>query len=136
MAITPTETPTPIPAFAPVESPELGSSEAGVDVGVVVIDAVGAEAISVDCHAIPTGIACIKGLWYTIAVVVVGVVPRTEYVMVVEPLLVLRQGSRLYQFRSFGRSVAMVKPLNMGKRMSEINLSGKYTCKFRTLDSM
>lgn len=74
MAITPTETPTPIPAFAPVDSPDLDAAgvsvsiEFEVEVGFEVASAVGAWFVvegdmrSDDCHAMPTGIACIRGV--------------------------------------------------------------------------
>lgn len=94
MAITPTETPTPIPAFAPVESPDPGSAEMEVDVADV--EAVGVDVRSVDCHASPTAIACIKGVGYSIAVVVIDSGPTNEYVIVSVPKLLFVQGSVLY----------------------------------------
>jgi hypothetical protein len=93
-----------MPAFAPVDRPDplsVFGAEELVTVGVGVM--------SVDCHAISTGIACIKGVAWTISLVVDGVVPVIVYVKVVTPLLLQVQGSSSYQSCAF--SVAMVNPL-------------------------
>lgn len=77
--------PTPIPAFAPVESPD---EELDVDVDdaegpvlevnmTVAEDFTTASTLSVDCHLSSTGYAWMMGCVYVMAVVVVGVTPRT-----------------------------------------------------------
>jgi hypothetical protein len=128
MAITPTETPTPIPAFAPVERPELLSPELGAELVVAAAEVVAAELVAIvelvavvgvrstdvdtvsdDCHARPTGIAWYIGWDQVIAVVVVGVTPTTLNVIVVATSVVLIHGSGVYHAR--GLSVATVKPL-------------------------
>lgn len=81
-------TPIPIPAFAPVESPEEALDELGVDVAdaevpvlevnmTVAEDSTTASTLSVDCHLSSTGYAWMIGCVYVTAVVVVGVTPRT-----------------------------------------------------------
>jgi hypothetical protein len=83
-----TAMPIPIPAFAPVESPEEALDELDVDVDdaevpapelnmTVAEDSTTASTLSVDCHLSSTGYAWIIGCVYVMAVVVVGVTPRT-----------------------------------------------------------
>lgn len=68
IAITAAETPAPIPAFAPVDRPGVFSSGSEgvveVEVGIGGEDSVPVtvDIISVDCQAMPTGIACTKGM--------------------------------------------------------------------------
>lgn len=120
MPITPTETPTPMPAFAPVDNPERVEVE--VEVGVEVSVGVDVDTMSLDCHAIPTGIAWIRGVGYVTAVVAVGVGSPNEYVIVVTPLLLIIQGSRSYQ--DWELLVATSKPLNVGKVKPEARVWG------------
>jgi hypothetical protein len=136
MAITPTETPTPIPAFAPVERPELLPPELGAElvvaapevaaaaelvaveelVPVVGVTSTDVDTVSVDCHARPTGIAWYIGLAQEIAVVVAGVTPTTVNVIVVATSVVLIHGSGVYQAR--GLVVATSNPLEDIRRSS------------------
>jgi hypothetical protein len=97
-------TPTAMPAFAPFDMSDPLSV-----FGALELVTVGVGVMSVDCHAISTGIACIRGVAWTISLVVDDVAPVIVYVKVVTPLLLQIQGSSSYQSCAF--SVAIVNPL-------------------------
>lgn len=122
-------TPTPIPAFAPVERPDDEDvvpveedvvpvdEDVDVDVGFAAEEVnstlaelfTPASTLSVDCHLSSMGYAWMMGLLMVIAVVVVGVAPRTVKLMTVVLVLIFVQGSGVHQGAL--STVAKVYPL-------------------------